>query len=116
MTETGMSLAEKEHLDFMTETGMSLAEKETSEEQKSKYESDALEELAASEEELGARSEILQEAIKELMKLKPVCVDTGMSYEERVAMREQEMEALKKAMCILENFGDMGPDGAGGEC
>ena len=27
--------------------------------------------------------------------LQPACVDTGMSYEERVAKREQEMEALK---------------------
>ena len=30
------------------------------------------------------------------------CVDTGMSYAERTAQREQELEALKKALCILD--------------
>ena len=38
----------------------------------------------------------------ELEKLKPVCVDSGMSWEERKARREQEIESLKEALRILE--------------
>jgi len=34
-------------------------------------------------------------AIRELLELKPTCVDIGMSYEERVARREDEIESLK---------------------
>merc|ERR1719449_109 len=45
---------------------------------------------------------LLQAALDELEKLHPVCVDTGMSHEERVARREQEIDALKKALVILQ--------------
>merc|ERR1719335_1996236 len=37
----------------------------------------------------------------ELQELQPACVQTAMSYEERVAKREQEIESLKKALCVL---------------
>eukprot|EP00747_Dinoflagellata_sp_TGD_P144676 gnl/TRDRNA2_/TRDRNA2_176527_c1_seq12.p2 gnl/TRDRNA2_/TRDRNA2_176527_c1~~gnl/TRDRNA2_/TRDRNA2_176527_c1_seq12.p2 ORF type:complete len:126 (+),score=58.50 gnl/TRDRNA2_/TRDRNA2_176527_c1_seq12:2-379(+) len=53
---------------------------------------------------------LLDEALKELEELKPACIDTGMSYKERVEKREEEMEALKKAMCMLD------ADGVESEC
>lgn len=31
-----------------------------------------------------------------------MCIDTGMSYEERVQKREEEIAALKRALCILD--------------
>jgi len=34
-------------------------------------------------------------------KLKPSCVDSGLSYEERVAKREEEIESLQEAFQIL---------------
>jgi len=40
-------------------------------------------------------------AFKELEMLKPTCIDTGMSYAERVAARKVEMAALTSALCIL---------------
>jgi len=40
-------------------------------------------------------------AFKDLESLKPTCVDTGMSYSERVKARETEMTALTTALCIL---------------
>jgi len=46
--------------------------------------------------------DLLDGALKELEELKPTCMDTGMSYSQRVKKREQEMEALKKALCILD--------------
>jgi len=45
---------------------------------------------------------LLDAALKELEELKPTCIDTGMSYSERVAKREEEMKALGKALCILD--------------
>lgn len=39
-----------------------------------------------------------------------MCIDTGMSYEERVEKREEEIEALHKALCILDT------DGVEAEC
>merc|ERR1719313_1748080 len=45
---------------------------------------------------LADHQKLLDDALKEL---EPTCVDTGMSYEERVAKREEEIDALKSAMC-----------------
>jgi len=44
---------------------------------------------------------LLDAALKELEELKPTCVDSGMSYAERVQKREDEIEQLGKALCIL---------------
>lgn len=40
-------------------------------------------------------------ALKQLETLRPTCIDTGMSYSDRVKARETEMEAMRKALCIL---------------
>merc|ERR1719311_682117 len=51
------------------------------------------------------RTEKLDKAIQELLDLVPACIETGMSYEDRVAKREQEVESLNNALCILEKEG-----------
>lgn len=48
-------------------------------------------------EELKTNQDLLDKALAELEELRPTCVDTGMSYEDRKAKREAEIEALKKA-------------------
>lgn len=45
-----------------------------------------------------------KEALDELDKLKPACVSTGATYEEKVARREQEIESLKSAYKILDEM------------
>lgn len=40
--------------------------------------------------------------LRTLDDLKPTCIDTGMSYKERVQKREDEMAALQKALCTLD--------------
>jgi len=52
-------------------------------------------------DELQTSMNLLDDALMELLELKPTCIDTGMSYTERVAMRKAEMTALNKALCIL---------------
>jgi hypothetical protein len=94
---------EKEYQKFMTESSISLAEKNMAHEIKTGQKDDAIDELNSADEDLRAQTDILKVAIRELLELKPTCVDTGMTYEERVARREDEIESLKKALCTLEN-------------
>jgi len=54
---------------------------------------------------LSSRMKMLDDTLRELEELVPTCVDTGMSYEERVQKREEEIDALKNAMCMLAGEG-----------
>jgi len=102
--------AKRAFRDLMTETGKSLAEKTTAEEEKTGYRDSASEKLEEEKMGLATQTSILQKSLETLIELKPVCVETGMSYEERVAMRQEEIEGLKSALCILENYGTDGMD------
>merc|ERR1719217_2037950 len=104
VTEEEEAAVQKEYQKFMTETGMSLGEKTVAKEEKEGYLDDAVQKLSEAQEKLDNESALLKTAISELLELQPACVDTGMSYAERVALRESEIEGLKKAACILENF------------
>ena len=63
------------------------------------------------EDETSSQTKILVASFKKLIELEAACVDTGMSYANRVAMREQETASLKKALCILGSYAEYGPDG-----
>jgi len=115
-TEAAEAQAEEEHLEFMTETGKSLAEKKVASEERTAQKDDASEKLEKATDNLDAQTKILETSIQELLDLKPVCVDTGMSYDERVARREDEIAALKKADCILSAYEKYGPDGLSDAC
>eukprot|EP00747_Dinoflagellata_sp_TGD_P153254 gnl/TRDRNA2_/TRDRNA2_177377_c6_seq33.p1 gnl/TRDRNA2_/TRDRNA2_177377_c6~~gnl/TRDRNA2_/TRDRNA2_177377_c6_seq33.p1 ORF type:complete len:174 (-),score=65.84 gnl/TRDRNA2_/TRDRNA2_177377_c6_seq33:130-594(-) len=115
-TEKAEKQAEDDHMKFMTETSVSLEEKKMAEEQKTKYKDDAEATLESATTDMDQQTELLVTNIKELIELQPACVDTGMSYEERVARREQEIDSLKKALCILSAFAEYGPEGAGDKC
>jgi len=45
---------------------------------------------------------LLDDALKTIEDLKPMCIDTGMSYTERVGKRAEEIAALKTALCQLD--------------
>merc|ERR1719454_2800725 len=100
---------EKENADeFMkleTETKSSISsktiEQQTLDGEKIETESLIAEDKASLEEE----QSLLDKSIQEIMELQPACVETGMSYEERVAKREQEIESLKEALCTLDKEG-----------
>merc|ERR1719146_1919 len=61
--------------------------------------------IAEAMEDLKDAQKLLDDSLKAIEELKPACIDTGMSYAERVAAREKEIEALKKALCILDTEG-----------
>jgi hypothetical protein len=115
-TKKAEASAEQEHLEFMTETGKSLAEKNVATKEKTKLKNETDQNLSDTSDSLDSQMVFLTTSIKELIELKATCIDTGMSYADRVARREEEMEALKKALCILTAFQEYGPDGAAEGC
>merc|ERR1719424_1593325 len=118
ISETNKAEAEaaQDHMKFMTETSMSLAEKNVAKKEKTRLKDETDNNENDAEEELSSQTKILVTSIKELIELKAACVDTGMSYADRVAMREQEIESLKKALCILGAYAEFGPDGLADAC
>lgn len=63
-----------------------------------------MEKIDTDNSSLVSEMKIVTTKISELMELHGACVDTGMSYEERVALRKQEIESLKSAYEILDNY------------
>jgi len=58
--------------------------------------------LKSKMDDLVTAQKLLDDALKELEELKPTCIDTGMSYSQRVKKREEEMKALTSALCMLD--------------
>jgi len=56
-------------------------------------------------QDMQSNMDLVDMALKEVEALKPMCIDTGMSYAERVAKREEEVKALQKVFCILDDAG-----------
>jgi hypothetical protein len=52
--------------------------------------------------DLTSQMNLVDAAVQSIEALKPTCIDTGMSYADRVAKRQAEMDSLKKALCILD--------------
>merc|ERR1719440_1515981 len=102
--------AQREFVKFERTTKASIASKETSksnnEFELKKTEMTILESM----DDLGKHQEMLDDSLKALEDLRPACVDTGMSYEDRVQKRKDEIDALKKALCELD------PDKVEDEC
>merc|ERR1719247_3417782 len=57
--------------------------------------------LGSAKKDLATTKEELAAAMDYYEKLKPSCVDAGVSYEERVARRKEEIESLQEALKIL---------------
>jgi len=86
---------------FMDESNEDVAVKETASTHKDgkKQQVDAA--TASLKKELELTQEELDAALNYYEKLKPDCVDHGLSYEERVQLREEEIQSLKEALNIL---------------
>jgi len=111
-TEKAEDEADQDHQTFTAETKASVKSKEATEKAKKKEKSTADSDFDADKESLKKKTDLLVTTIEELLELKKACVDTGMSYEERVERREDEIESLRKALCILAAYQQYGPDAA----
>jgi len=102
VTTEAESASHREFVEFERTSKTSIMSKETG---KSQAESDLKTTDATIVEDmddLGKHMTMLDESLKELEDLNPACVDTGMSYAERVQKRKDEIDALKKALCELD--------------
>jgi hypothetical protein len=102
VTTKAEKASHREFVEFEKTTTTSIASKETG---KSQAESDLKStdaKIAEAMEDLQKHVDLLDDVLKELEDLNPACVDTGMSYADRVQKRKDEIEALKKAMCELD--------------
>jgi len=102
VTTKAEKASHREFVEFERTSKTSIASKETG---KSQAESDLKStdsKLAESMDDLEKHQDMLDDVLKELEDLKPACVDTGMSYADRVQKRKDEIDALKKALCELD--------------
>merc|ERR1719506_2066589 len=86
---------------FMNESNEDVAVKETEIEHKSNKKDTATENIANLNKNLKLTQSELDEALEYYAKLKKECVDTGLSYEERVKLREEEIQSLQEALKVL---------------
>jgi hypothetical protein len=97
--------AERDFVDYEQTAKSSIAGKMTAEELDSMDLKTCKTTIAKKFEDLQTAMDLLDSALHELEELKPTCIDTGMSYKERVKKREEEIAALQKALCILDEEG-----------
>merc|ERR1712160_50596 len=100
-TSAAETTAQKEYDGFMTESKVDKAQKSTSIEHKTAKKQDQSQALTLKKEDLEGTQKELDAALAYFDKLKPSCVDAGVSYEDRVARRKEEIESLKEALKIL---------------
>jgi len=85
---------------FESKQDKALKENETQHKEDSRVSKESA--LHSTQEELKATQEELSSAVEYYEKLKPTCVDSGVSYEERVKRRKEEIESLQEALKILQ--------------
>lgn len=90
-------------LEMQTVNGASVAAKKEA----LKAQNTALDEANTADDEdrqtLISDQERMDHALAEITSLEKACFDNGMTAEERKAKREEELEALKAALCILDS-------------
>merc|ERR1719311_419527 len=64
--------------------------------------------LVATLNKLQDNQKMLDMSLQALETLRPACVDTGMSWEEKVARRDAEIAALKEALTVFEDPNGLG--------
>merc|ERR1719316_933489 len=104
-TEEEEHAAHREFVDYDQTAKSSIAGKETKKELDEQDLKTTKTDIKTKMADMQTAVDLLDKALEELEELKPTCMDSGMSYKERVKKREEEMEALKKALCILDEEG-----------
>jgi len=100
-TEEAEHSAHREYVDFSQAAQSSIAGKTTKQELDEQDLATTKNSINTKTNDMQTAVDLLDKALQELEELKPTCIDTGMSYSERVAKREEEIKALKNALQIL---------------
>jgi len=100
-TKAAEAAAQKEYDTFMTDSKVDKAAKTTDIEHKTAKKQDEEQALTVKQSDLEGTQKELDAALAYFDKLKPSCVDAGVSYEDRVKRREEEIQSLQEALRIL---------------
>jgi len=100
-TSAGESTAQKEYDNFMTDSKVDKAAKSKDVEHKAAQKQDASQALTTKNADLEGTQKELDAALTYYDKLKPSCVDAGVSFDDRVSRRKEEVESLQEALRIL---------------
>jgi len=100
-TKAAEETSQDEFDKFMQESRMDKADKSATVTHKTQANSDSKTTLQTTQSDLEGTQSELTAALRTFDKLKPSCVDAGVSYEDRVKQREDEIESLKEALKIL---------------
>lgn len=98
--------AKKDYEALTSDIKKAVKEKETLKEKKKGEVESKNSDLTGFKSDHKDASKMNAEAIEELEKLQASCVDTGESYAERAKHRKEEIEALKQALQLLEDWKD----------
>merc|ERR1719182_492722 len=101
-TSSSESEASEEYDRFSAESAKDKAVKQTQLGHATKTKTAKEGDLNDTEKDLRATQEELDAALAYYDKLKPSCVNAGVSYEERVKRRQDEIESLQEALRILQ--------------
>merc|ERR1719195_2118346 len=96
--------AADEHREFMATSNKSVAVKTKEVDMLTNDKTKAEAELVSAKNDLAENQDSLLAADRYYEKLKPTCVDTGISYEERVKARQEEIQSLQEALKILQGY------------
>jgi len=100
-TKAAETQAQKEYDQFMTDSEVDKTQKTQDIEHKTKLKQDQSKSMVEKQSDLEGTQKELDAALDYYEKLKPSCVDSGVSYEDRVKRREEEIQSLKEALQIL---------------
>jgi len=90
-----------EYDNFMTDTKVDKAGKMASTKRKMDKKQSSESTLNVKTSDLDGTEKELNAALNVFAKLKPSCIQTGVSYEDRVAKRKEEIESMKTALTVL---------------
>jgi chromosome segregation ATPase len=100
-TSSAEETAQTEYDEFMTDSKTDKTQKATDIDHKTDKKQDKSQTLTVKKSELQGEQKELDAALAYYDKLKPTCVNTGTSYEDRVARRKEEIQSLGEALKIL---------------
>jgi septal ring factor EnvC (AmiA/AmiB activator) len=100
-TSSAEATGAKTYDTFMTDSKVDKAQKSTDSEHKAAKKQDQEQALTVKSADLEGTQKELDAALSYYDKLKPSCVDSGVSYDDRVNRRKEEIESLQEALKIL---------------
>jgi len=100
-TKAAEASAQQAYDSFMNDSNVDKAAKTTDIEHKTGKKQDESQAVTTKRDDLEGTQKELDAALAYFDKLKPSCVDAGVSYEDRVARRKEEIESLQEALKIL---------------